>query len=93
MSNKSHRKITSAERDAIAQWVSQKVAIREIARRLGKAASSVSEELARNTHMEAGYVAIHAQRLTDGRIREARRRHPLKNAQILAYVHEKLRRG
>lgn len=93
MSNKSHRKITSAERDAIAQWVSQKVAIREIARRLGKSASSVSEELARNTHMEVGYVAIHAQRLADERIKEAHRRHPLKNAQIFAYVHEKLRCG
>lgn len=93
MSNKGHKKITSAERDKIAQWVSQKVGVREIARRLEKAPSSVSEELARNTHKEAGYVAIHAQRLAETRIMEARKRHPLKNAQMFAYTHEKLRRG
>ena len=93
MSKKGHKKITSEERDKIAQWVSQKVGVREIARRLGRSPGSISKELGRNSHKEAGYVAIHAQQLTDERKLEARRRKPLKNAEVFAYVHKKLRRG
>lgn len=93
MSKKGHKKIGSAERDRIAQWVSQKVGVREVARRLGRSHSSICDELERNSHKEAGYVAIHAQQLTDERKRKARKREPLKNAQIFAYVHQKLRRG
>lgn len=93
MFNKNHTKITSEERDRIAQWINQKIGVREIARRLNRAHSSILEELARNTHTEAGYVAIHAQCLTDERIIEARKRHPLKNADVFAYVHKKLRCG
>jgi transposase, IS30 family len=93
MPRKGHTKISAEERDVIAQWVSQKVGVREIARRLGRSHSSICTELARNTHKEAGYVAIHAQQLTNERKREARKRHPLKNKQIFAYVHAKLRRG
>src|SRR3989344_5713271 len=90
---KKHKKITSEERDKIARWVNQKVGVREIARRLGRSHSSICAELARNAHKEAGYVAIHAQLLADERKTKARERHPLKSAEILAYVHEKLRRG
>ena len=93
MSNKNHKKITSQERDKIAQWISQKVGVREIARRLKRSPSSISEELKRNTHKEAGYVAIHAQQLTDKRKVEARKRQPLKNQRIFAYVHDKLSHG
>lgn len=93
MSKQCHKKITPEERDKIAQWVSQKVGVREIARRLAKAPSSISEEIKRNAHKEAGYVAIHAQQLTDERITGARKRHPLKNARIFVYTHQKLRQG
>ncbi len=93
MPKKSHKKITSEERDKIAQWVSQKVGVREMARRLGRSHSSICGELERNAHREAGYVAIHAQQLTDERKREARKREPLKGAKIFAYVHRKLRCG
>jgi len=91
--SKKHHKISSEERDKIAQWVSQKVGVREIARRFGRSPSSVSEELLRNSNKEAGYVAIHAQQLTSERVRAARKRHLLKNAVVFAYVHEKLRHG
>lgn len=93
MSNKNHKKITPQERDTVAQWISQKVGVREIARRLQRSPGSISEELKRNTYKETGYVAIHAQQLTDERKTKAHKRHPLKNARIFAYVHEKLRRG
>ena len=93
MSNKNHKKITPEERDKIAQWVSQKVGIREIARRLKRGHSSICAELKRNTHKEAGYVAIHAQKLTDNRKLEARKRPPLKSKEIFSYVHDKLGHG
>ena len=93
MSKKGHKKITADERDKIAQWVSQKVGVREMARRLGRSHSSICGELERNSHKEAVYVAIHAQQLTDERKREAHRRHPLKTAGIFAYVHKELRHG
>lgn len=87
-------KISPAERDKIAQWVSQKVGVREIGRRLGRSHGSICAELARNAHKEAGYVAIYAQALTgDKRRREARRHHPLKNVGLYSYVREKLGRG
>lgn len=91
--SKKHNKISSAERDKIAPWVSQKVGVREIARRLGRSPGSISNELARNSHVEVGYIAIHAQQLTDERKKEARKRQPLKSREIFAYVQEKLRRG
>lgn len=64
-----------------------------MARRLKRSPSSISDELDRNKHKEAGYVAIHAQQLTDERKTEARKRHPLKNARTFAYVYAKLRHG
>ena len=59
MSNKNHKKIIPEERDKIAQWLSQRVGVQEIARRLKRSPSSISEEIKRNIHKEAGYVAIH----------------------------------
>ncbi len=93
MPRKGHKKITSEERDKIAKWINQKVGVREIARRLERSHSSICAELVRNSHKEAGYVAIHAQELTNQRKRGARKRHPLKNKQIFAYVHVKLHYG
>ena len=72
--SKEHNKISATERDKIAQLVSQKVGVREIARRLGRGPSSISDELTRNSHKEAGYVAIHTQQLTDERRTAAGRR-------------------
>ena len=93
MQRKGHKKITSDERDKIAQWISQKVGVREIARRLGRSHGSICAELERNAHKEAGYVAIHAQTLANERKAKARKRHPLKSDEVFAYVHLKLRRG
>ncbi len=93
MSNKGHSKIKAWERDKISQWINQKVGLREIARRLNRSPSSISEEIKRNSHKEAGYVPIRAQVLTDQRIKKARERHPLKNPKVFAYVYEKLRCG
>jgi transposase, IS30 family len=91
--SKKHNKITADERDIIAQWRSQKVGVREIARRLNRSPSSISDELRRNDHEEADYVAIHAQRLTDERRHKARKPRSLDNAELYAYVRMKLYHG
>lgn len=90
---KNHSKLNSQERDRIAIWYSQGVSIREIGRRLFRNSSTISREIQRNNHREAGYVAIHAQALTEERKEKARKRHPLKNPVVYASVFEKLRRG
>ena len=87
------KKLNAEERDRIAVWRGQGIRVREIARRLGREPSTISRELSRNGHAEAGYVAIHAQRLTEERTTAARTRHPLKDPATYAYVHDKLRSG
>ncbi len=87
-----HRKITAQERDMIALWRGGGVGIRNIARRLGRSPSSISEELRRNDY-QGNYVAIHAQYVAEERKKEARERYPLKNKDTYTYVLLKLESG
>lgn len=87
-----HTKLTARERDIIAVWIGGGVRLREIARRLGRSASTISDEVKRNT-WQGQYVAIHAQSVTDKRKIEARKRYPLKDKVTHAYVLEKLESG
>jgi IS30 family transposase len=80
------------ERDKIAVWFSRGLTIREIGRRLNRHHTVISRELERN-RFDDGYIAIHAQSLTDKRKIESRHRHPLKNKLIYSYVLEKLKEG
>lgn len=86
---KGHTKLGAEERDKIAVWIGGGITLREIARRLGRSVSTISEEVKRNTY-QGNYVAIHAQTVTEERKKEARKRHPLKDADTYAYVVEKL---
>lgn len=88
-----HTKLRAEERDQIAVWNGQGVSFREMARRLHRSVSTISEEIGRNGHADAGYVAIHAQRRTEERKSSAGRRYPLKDPETYAYVHDKLRHG
>lgn len=88
-----HAQLTAEERDQIALWKSRDIPLREIARRLGREVSTISREISRNGHTEAGYVAIHAQRQAAERKSTAGQRHPLKDPETYAYVHDKLRAG
>ncbi len=89
---KTRRHLSDQERDQIAIWRAQETSIREIARRLGRHHSSIEAELRRNRWGET-YVAIHAKIETRKRSQTARRRHPLKDSAIYAYVLERLRWG
>ena len=93
---KHHTKLTPAERDLIAVYLGGGVKVREIARRLGRSPSTVSEEIGRNSFVQEGksyYVAIKAQSESDKRKNLSRKRHPLKNSLTYAYVLGKLEEG
>lgn len=88
-----YTQLSSEERDQIAVWRGQGLGMNEIGRTLGRTGGTISRELRRNGHKQAGYVAIHAERLTKERQTAARGRHPLKDATTYAYVLLKLRSG
>lgn len=89
---KQHTKIDASERDKIAIWLSSGISIREIGRRLGRAVSSISDEIKRNSHGDV-YTAIKAQEMSQKRNDECRRLNPLKDPETYSYVYDKLRCG
>lgn len=90
---KTHKKLTAFERDQIALYHTQRISNKEIARRLGREVSTIGRELKRNLWGET-YVAIHAQEQARRRsVRVAHSKEPLKNADVYAYVIERLRDG
>ena len=89
----SGRYLSFAEREEIAIWRAQRHGVREIARRLGRAPSTISRELRRNAATRSGgldYRATTAQWHAD---RSARRPKPAKlavNAALRRYVQDRL---
>lgn len=97
MDSSHHQKLTARERDLIALWKGGGASLREIARRLGRSPSAISDEIKRNSFQDSEgqkfYVAIHAQAKADNKKTLARKRHPLKNPEVFAYVIDKLMTG
>lgn len=90
---KKSKKLTAWERDQIALYHTQHLSNKEIARRLNREVSTIGRELKRN-RLGTTYVAIHAQELARQRsVAVAHSKEPLKNAEVFAYVTEKLREG
>lgn len=92
-----YTKFTSTERDQLAIWKAAGISNKECARRLGRDKSTIGRELKRNDWRYDGkhyYVAIHAQAQADKReVKTAHSKHPLKNADVFAYVTDHLRNG
>jgi IS30 family transposase len=95
------KKLTPEERDEIARLHSKGCGVHEIARQTGRAPSTISVELRagmwhdHNVHTSV-YVAIHAQRLRQGRAATSSKQPKLTNAKhvgLRAYVEQKLREG
>ena len=93
MSKDHHKKLSPNERDSIALMRSRGESLRNIAVFLGRSPSTISDELKRNSLNNGDYVAIHAQGKANERKTKSRKRHPLKNETVYAYVIEKLREG
>jgi transposase, IS30 family len=90
---KINQKLTSHERDKIAYWHAIGEGIREIARRLGRSPSSISDELKRNK-VDGIYHSIYAHKATEARKLNSHKKYLLKTRPVLkSYVLEKLELG
>lgn len=88
----SGRYLGFAEREEIALLRAQGVGVREIARRIGRAASTVSRELRRNAATRGGqleYRASVAQWEAERAARRPKTAKLLENEQLRAYVHDR----
>jgi IS30 family transposase len=86
-------RLSFAEREEIALWRAQGTGVREIARRLGRAASTISRELRRNAATRSGGLEYRASTAQWHAERSARRPKPAKlatNAALRSYVQERL---
>jgi len=89
----SGRYLTFAEREEVALWRVQGLGAREIARRLGRAASTISRELRRNAATRGGnldYRATTAQWHAERAARRPKRAKLATNPALRAYVGERL---
>jgi IS30 family transposase len=89
----SERYLSFAEREEIAVWRAQGHGVREIARQLGRAASTISRELRRNAATRSGGLVYRATTAQWHAERAARRPKPAKlavNAALRNYVQERL---
>jgi len=97
-----HTKITKTERELVGQWKKEKVANKEIARRLGRPVLTIRRELKRNkTRVKVGdndwemiYEPAHAQHVAEQRKQHAfLAKQPLKNKNVYSYVIAHLRQS
>src|SRR5919205_959821 len=89
----SGRYLSLADREEIALWRAQGHGVREVARRLGRAASTVSRELRRNAATRGGGLEYRATTAQWHAERAARRPKPAKlatNSTLRAYVQDRL---
>src|SRR5215210_364255 len=89
----SGRHLSFAEREEIALWRAQGHGVREVARRLGRAASTISRELRRNAATRGGGLEYRATTAQWHAERAARRPKPAKlatNAALRTYVQDRL---
>ena len=88
-----HHKITALERDQIAWWLAGGITVREMARRLGRSPSSISEELKRN-RVDGVYGSIKAHQAAEVRKRNSHQKYLLRHHPTLrSFVLEKLKLG
>lgn len=89
----SGRYLSFDEREQIALWLAEKLGVREIARRLGRAPSTVSRELRRNASTRGGlltYRATVAQWHRDQRAVRPKKAKMVENPRIHGYVQSHL---
>ncbi len=89
---KRSKKIQASERDQIALFLASKTSLREISRQLGRAFSSIREEVRRNSR-DGIYQAIKAEDLSRERNLACRKANPLKDPATYSYCIDKLRSG
>lgn len=89
-----YRKLVKEDRILIAQWKSQCLTCRQIARLLGRHVSTVSREIKGNSFKGLVYEPLHAQHKSDTKKNKAWEvKEPLKSKWLYSYVIAKLRCG
>lgn len=86
------KKISAQERDQIAVMLASGFSLRNIAKKLGRSVSSISDERKRNS-TGGEYKSIAANSLSLQRNRQSRKTNPLKSPKIFSLVFDKLREG
>src|SRR3712207_4646555 len=92
----SGRYLSFAEREEIALWRAQGHGVREVARRVGRAASTISRELRRNAATRSGgleYRATTAQWHAERAARRPKPAKPVTNPVLRTYVQDRLAGG
>lgn len=89
---KKSKKIQAFERDQIALLLASKTSLREIARQLDRAFSSIRDEVKRNSQ-DGVYQAIRAESFSKKRNLSCRKTNPLKDPVVYSYAVDKLRCG
>ena len=84
------RYLSLAEREEIAVGLARGLGPREIGRRLGRPASTVSREIGRNQSPTRGYRAVPAQARAEGRARRPKRAKLAVNARLREWVQARL---
>jgi len=88
------KNLTATERELIATWKAQGESNKQIARHLGRSASTIGRELSRNRWTKGVYEPLHAQGLAQKRkLRAWGAKHPLKNKPVFTHVMDKLKIG
>lgn len=92
---KTYRQLSVEERDRIALLKGQGKPLREIAREIGRTASTISRELARNSPRvnKCEYLAHRAQKRADMRKAKAHDRQRLPDLRLRDYVRRQIQRG
>ena len=85
-------KLTALERDQISIGMASGSSLRQIAKKLDRSVSTISDEIKRNS-VKGEYKPSLAQALSKTRNLKSRKTNPLKNPKIYSYVADKLRCG
>ena len=85
-------KLTALERDQISIGMASGSSLRQIAKKLDRSVSTISDEIKRNS-VKGEYKPSLAQTLSKTRNLKSRKTNPLKNPKIYSYVADKLRCG
>jgi len=89
---KKTNKLTALERDQISIGIASGSSLRQIAKKLSRSVSTISDEIKRNS-VKSGYKPSLAQALSRARNLKSRKNNPLKNPKVYSYVVNKLRYG
>jgi len=89
---KKTHKLTALERDQIAIGIASGLSLRQIARKLSRSVSTISDEIKRNS-IKDGYKPSLAHSISTARNLKSRKLNPLKDPKIYSYVIDKLRCG